>query len=1354
MHGDDRIAIIGIGLSCPDATSPGELWENVLSGRAEATARPVTHAETELALDVLTAALADAGCHAGEGLPRPATSVVLGSTDTTLAEGICRHFGLGGGGLTVDTVTAPAALPVLTAVAALADRTVDVAIAGHVGVDGAGMLVLMREADALAGDRRIYALITGNDIGAVRHIDGCPAGIAGLITVVLAVHHQVLPRTADGAPALWPAAGPIKAAVPVRDTHLVIEEAAGRQRFRALPKRTVALAAGRQDAELLLLDAPDVRALRHKVADLVARVPRLAGPELTDLAGILAAELSRQPVRAAVVATDLADAHRKLGRLLDALDAGRYILFAPEDGVFLDENTGPARIAYLFPGPQGAGRGTVGVLRRRFALVDDIFRIAGPPCVVSASLAATRVLSALGIDADIATGASLGQATALAWGGALGGGDLLRLAKTDSPFDELAATTLAPLTRPIVSTALDDDPALDEAVIAAVGDADLAIEVGPWRALADLVRRIAPGTPVLSVETDSASLVPLLRAVGAAHVLGVDVDTTVLFAGRVVRPIAPEHPASGEEVPGVAPWVFTFAVDHVLVDEPPSPQRGDTASGTLAVFAPEGHPLAEPLATALVAAGMGDGVLLCLPASGADHLALIRAAAVAPGHRFVVVQHRFGATAVARARHEAEPGRPATVVDLADPTPDDPVVLALAVRRVVAEVAATTGFAEARYDAYGNRTVPRLRPLPRPAGVIMSSPLGTTDVLLVTGGGNGIVAACARELARDSGAGLVVADGDIDADLGGVTAIMYDATDGDADGLRSVLDTVAVERLKLIVTFGPPDDWAGELTIQFGQDHPRTRTVAVSCAVPLLTDDVRTRLRRILADPSAGPQLVVSGRASGLALARPPMPARARFVRRVLVHYPGIELVTETELRAETDPYLDDYEMTDGEPAFPAAMAVEAMSQVAAALTGRTGPMSLTDVEFGAPIVVPAGGSTTMRVAALVRDTETVDVVISGPTGDHHVRARLRRPRPDMAAGHQEHRFPLPAVPVDPITELYGGILRQGKRFQRLLTCRRITASRVVAEVATTAQAPWFEPSLPQDLVTADPGTRDAVLQAVQCCVPDATLVPVGVARIEPSAPLHQHTEYVLVDARERWSNGDIHHFDVDVLDPAGVVVERWEGLTVRAVRATGRSGPWVPALLGPQIERTLQRVLGGDRVVVVEPDPVPPEPYAADGVLRRADLAASRAFGHPARLRYCEDGAPWMVGTNVAVDHGAGMTMLVTGQGRLGCAIATVPDGAAVDSDAYAGLREHLMTEFGDTAAAADARVLAAVHATGEDSPVLALDRGHPDGWVALRAGDTVVATWVTNINDRPDPVVFAVSSGAVPSGEERCHG
>ncbi|HEX9335353.1 MAG TPA: hypothetical protein VF892_05695 [Pseudonocardiaceae bacterium] len=119
-------------------------------------------------------------------------------------------------------------------------------------------------------------------------------------------------------------------------------------------------------------------------------------------------------------------------------------------------------------------------------------------------------------------------------------------------------------------------------------------------------------------------------------------------------------------------------------------------------------------------------------------------------------------------------------------------------------------------------------------------------------------------------------------------------------------------------------------------------------------------------------------------------------------------------------------------------------------------------------------------------------------------------------------------------------------------------------------------------------------------------------------------------------------------------------------------------------------------------------------------------------------------------------MTLLVAGRGRLGCAIGTVPDRVAPDWFGLLGdhvaVRDHMMAELGETTAAAGARVFAALralHKIGEPSPTLTLDRGHPDGWVWLRAGDAVVATWVTNINNRPDPVVFAVLSG-----EERCHG
>ncbi|MGH3860298.1 beta-ketoacyl synthase N-terminal-like domain-containing protein, partial [Actinokineospora sp.] len=124
----ERIAIVGIGLRYPDASSPAELWENVLSGRRAFRRLPderMNHADywspdpkapdrfyaskaavlkdfefdrvkfkiagstfrsTDmthwLALAVATQALADAGFPEGEGLPRQSTGVVFGNSLT------------------------------------------------------------------------------------------------------------------------------------------------------------------------------------------------------------------------------------------------------------------------------------------------------------------------------------------------------------------------------------------------------------------------------------------------------------------------------------------------------------------------------------------------------------------------------------------------------------------------------------------------------------------------------------------------------------------------------------------------------------------------------------------------------------------------------------------------------------------------------------------------------------------------------------------------------------------------------------------------------------------------------------------------------------------------------------------------------------------------------------------------------------------------------------------------------------------------------------------------------------------------------------------------------------------------
>src|SRR5689334_18809910 len=116
-----------------------------------------------------------------------------------------------------------------------------------------------------------------------------------------------------------------------------------------------------------------------------------------------------------------------------------------------------------------------------------------------------------------------------------------------------------------------------------------------------------------------------------------------------------------------------------------------------------------------------------------------------------------------------------------------------------------------------------------------------------------------------------------------------------------------------------------------------------------------------------------------------------RFLDRVLVDYPGVELVVEAVLTPDADPYLADH-LLDGDLLFPAVLAMEAMAQVGAAVTGLAGPPVIEDAEFLRPIVVPRRGSTTIRIAAVVdrTGTEAELVIRSEETGfaADHFRAR------------------------------------------------------------------------------------------------------------------------------------------------------------------------------------------------------------------------------------------------------------------------------------------------------------------------------------------------------------------------------
>jgi enediyne polyketide synthase len=1127
------------------------------------------------------------------------------------------------------------------------------------------------------------------------------------------------------------------------------------------------------------------------------------------------------------------------------------------------------------------------------------------------------------------------------------------------------------------------EPVLFAAAVSRMAaDTDLLIEVGPGHVLSTLAADIAPGVPVIALETDSESLAGLLSTVAGAYVLGAPVRAGGLFADRFTRPFALDKefrffaspcelvpadapnpdaeiglatgqalpPGDGEasrpsggspedtleilrrlaaeraELPfdtvlpdshpldelhlssitvgqimyqaaremgvsapmvtsnfatstladlaqaldelaatglpadgdaqaapdGIAPWVRAFSVELAEAERPPASAG---AAGQWQVFASAGHPLSECLARALRSGGLGDGVLLCLPADcGAGHVGLMLSAARAvlahPGNcRFVVVQDQRGAAGLAKTLHLEMPAVPVTVVTV-------PLSAGLGEQRateltaaIAADAAATAGFSEVSYDESGARRVPLLRAV---TGLAAGGelPIGPGDVLLVSGGGKGITAECALALGRQAGAAVAIlgrsdpavdaelaanlgrlvlagvrhryvradvtsaaevaaAIGEVSADLGAVTAVLHGAgrnepaglisLDDDAfrktlapkiGGLEAILAAVDPAALKLLVTFGSiigraglrgqadyatANDWLTDMTTRFARSYPRCRCVALEWSVwagvgmgerlgvlesltregisPIPLDDGIEMLLQILASPQLPPALVVMGRSGGLptiSLEPRDLPL-ARFIDRASVHYPGIELVTDTELSADSDPYLADH-LLDGDLLFPAVLGMEAMAQAGAVLAGAPCGPVFENMEFLRPIVVPPDGTTTIRVAALRRG-DAVDVAIrSSDTSFHadHFRATIRYggnqpPSAERALATASS----PLLALDPATDLYGGIFFQGKRFQRVAGYRWLTATSCVADIVALPGDAWFATYLPAELQLGDPGARDAFMHAIQCCVPDATLLPAGVERLYAARP-EAAGEQVTLHAVERVRDGDTYIYDLDVRDSKGNLVERWEGLRLHAVRKTGGAGPWAPVLLGPYLERQAARFLPRPPRCAVEPDPAA---RSRDGDLRRRQttVAVSRMLMRPAAILHRGDGKPELGGEGMAISasHGAGVTLAVGGAGRVGCDVEVVTERTTEDWQGMLGagpfaLAELLRRERGEELAVAATRVWSAVESLRKSGRVLpgplVLAEVSADGWVLLESGHSKIATFCTRLRDEPNPVIFAI--------------
>ena len=322
-----------------------------------------------------------------------------------------------------------------------------------------------------------------------------------------------------------------------------------------------------------------------------------------------------------------------------------------------------------------------------------------------------------------------------------------------------------------------------------------------------------------------------------------------------------EAPAASATPGGVAPWVRAFCVQWLPQPRPSVALAPDPAAEGWRVVAPADHPLRDALSAAIAAGPQRDGVIVCLPAGrpvDLDDLTplldeAIRLATSSGGAALVLVQSGHGAAGLAKSLHLEAPRIAVGIVDL-------PIDLPGAVDRIVEEARGLRGFVECRYDADGVRRVPRIVPW-SPEGD-PQAPLDASDVILVTGGGKGITAECALDLARWTGASLALigrsdpdhdavlagnlercrdsgarvayfrcdvldpaavrgAIGDAEADLGPITAVIHGAGRNapeliagltpeamratfapKVEGLRHVLAALDPARLRLVVGFG------------------------------------------------------------------------------------------------------------------------------------------------------------------------------------------------------------------------------------------------------------------------------------------------------------------------------------------------------------------------------------------------------------------------------------------------------------------------------------------------------------------------------------------------------------------------
>ena len=248
-------------------------------------------------------------------------------------------------------------------------------------------------------------------------------------------------------------------------------------------------------------------------------------------------------------------------------------------------------------------------------------------------------------------------------------------------------------------------------------------------------------------------------------------------------------------------------------------------------------------------------------------------------------------------------------------------------------------------------------------------------------------------------------------------------------------------------------------------------------------------------------EVVVTARLGGLDTWQPlmpPLPRAHRFIDRILALDPGRELTCRTNLDLERDPYVRDH-VYEGSHLLPAVFGLEAMAEAVAYVTGRAElafPLSIEDVELTRPLVVHPERGLEIEIHAEVEEDD------AGTPDRQRVHAKIRCQQTGFEQTHFAARFvlgatgsqreqtveiPTAALPIQPKTDLYGSVLFQGPRFQRIDEVNALDAKHCLFAARQGHEGETW--------LLGDPYFRDALLQSLQLCVVPDQCLPVRIDR-------------------------------------------------------------------------------------------------------------------------------------------------------------------------------------------------------------------------------------------------------------------